>query len=285
MKSFLEIYKRLNWDNNTIINFIKIGSIENPSISIYSVSDNEIAGIKVYFDGQSNAIAHKTIIQTISKSKKEEIANKISGLKKYFTNPIKSKLKLNENDPVIIFNFRDIEDSVVVAPKTLFPDDNESIINKLISLRSNILLELGLDSVEADLNMASVNSLQNRLRNKFILNFKDINSALNCFLRNNKIYGIGQSLWQYYTSSNNPLDKYLSVWIYNIDMRLNQNMELPVEYLFNENFLPYIDQLDPNENILYTFIYYKYSQFKGNKKLSEFYLDRLRKEDIDKRLL
>ena len=206
-------------------------------------------------------------------------------MKKYFTNPIKSKLKLNENDPVIIFNFRDIEDSVVVAPKTLFPDDNESIINKLISLRSNIVLELGLDSVEADLNTASVNSLQNRLRNKSILNFKDINSALNCFLRNNKIYGIGQSLRQYYTSSNNPLDKYLSVWIYNIDMRLNQNMELPVEYLFNENFLPYIDQLDPNENILYTFIYYKYSQFKGNKKLSEFYLDRLRKEDIDKRLL
>ena len=285
LEKFLEIYKRLNWDNNTIINFIKIGSIENPSISIYSVSDNEIAGIKVYFDGQSNAIAHKTIIQTISKSKKEEIANKISGLKKCFTNPIKSKLKLNENDPVIIFNFRDIEDSVVVAPKTLFPDDNESIINKLISLRSNILLELGLDSVEADLNTAPVNSLQNRLRNKSILNFKDINSALNCFLRNNKIYGIGQSLWQYYTSSNNPLDKYLSVWIYNIDMRLNQNMELPVEYLFNENFLPYIDQLDPNENILYTFIYYKYSQFKGNKKLSEFYLDRLRKEDIDKRLL
>ena len=91
LDKFLEIYNSINRNNNTIINFIKIGSIENPSISIYGVSDDEITGIKVYYDGQSNAVALKTIIQSISKSKKENIANKISGLKKYFTNPIKSK--------------------------------------------------------------------------------------------------------------------------------------------------------------------------------------------------
>lgn len=104
-------------------------------------------------------------------------------------------------------------------------------------------------------------------------------------MKNRKIYGLEESIWQYFTSSNSPLDKYLSVWIYNICMSLNYNIELPVKYLFNRNLLPFIAKLNPDNNILFMYIHYKYNQFIDNNKMSEYYLEKLRKENIDDRLL
>lgn len=285
LEKFYNIYNSRKWNNNTLVNFIRIGSIENPCISIYNVGDEEVVGIKVYYDGQANVIAHKIIIQSVSKSAKKEINDKVSKLKKYFTNFSKTKLEVNSNDSVLIFNFRGEVDPIVIVPRTLFPNDSKTFCNELTSLRSYILLLLGLDSVESDLNTASVSSLQNNLKKKSLIGFKNINVALDLFMKNRKIYGLEESIWQYFTSSNSPLDKYLSVWIYNICMSLNYNIELPVKYLFNRNLLPFIAKLNPDNNILFMYIHYKYNQFMDNNEMSEYYLEKLRKENIDDRLL
>ncbi len=279
---FSSIYATQKSKTTPLLVITKLGSIESPNISNYIVNEEEIIGIRVFYNYESNAIDYKITIHSISKSEMEEILNKISKLKHIFCNRPKHKYTINNNDPIIIFRFKGGEKSIVSILKVLFLHNTYG--DSLMSLRKIVLSLLGLDEVEADLSNITERSLRENLRKKSVTHY-NINDSLCYFLENKKIYGLSQSIWQYFASSDSLVDKYIAIWIFYIEMKFRLDSELPVECLFKQEYISFLQQLDPNENIFYTFIYYKYYVFKNNDRLAEMYLKKLEKTGIDKKLL
>lgn len=264
-----------------LLSITRLGNIENPSMSKYIVTKEKIIGIRTFYNYNSNLIDYKITIQSISKLEIEKILSKISELKHVFNENLKHEYPINNNDSIIIFKFEKYERPMVVVPKTFF--SNNTSDDSLMSLREFVLSLLGLDEVEADLSNITERSLQNSLKKKSVTRY-NINDSLVYFLGNKKIYGLHQSIWQYFTSSDSIIDKYIATWIFYIEMQFNANAKLPVACLFRKEYIPLLQQLDPNENILYTFIYYKYYVFKNNHNMAEIYLKKLEESDIDKKL-
>lgn len=282
LERFSNIYATQKSKATPLLVITKIGSIENPNISKYIVNEEEIIGIRVFYNYKSDAIDYKITIYSISKSEAEEILSRISKLKHIFGNTPKDKYTINNNDSIMIFRFKGDEKSVVFIPQAIFLNNTSD--DSLMSLRKFVLSLVGLDEVEADLSNITERSLMENLRRKSVMHY-NINDSLFYFLENKKIYRLHQSVWQYFASSDSIVDKYIAIWIFCIEMKFRLDSELPVECLFKQEYIPFLQQLDPNENILYAFIHYKYYVFKNDNRLAEMYLKKLEKSGIDKKLL
>lgn len=285
LKKFSDICNNMNSEVVSLMTITQFGTVENPSISKYVVNNNEIIGIKVFYNYVPNKIDYRIIIRSISKYQIEQIQNKISKLECLQNKARKRKININNSDSIIIFNYNGIDGSFVITPKTFFAKNDCDFEDNLMSLRMYALSIIGLDNVESDLSSISDSSLQDKLREKSIARFKNINNALSYFLKDKKVYGLEEAIWMYFTSSKSSIDKYISIWVLQIEMSLNTNTELPISYLFQKEYLPFVQQISPKENILYAYIYYKYCVFQNNKEMAEVYLKELEQAGVDKKLL
>ena len=142
LERFSNIYTTQKSKATPLLVITKIGSIENPNISKYIVNEEEIIGIRVFYNYKSDAIDYKITIYSISKSEAEEILSRISKLKHIFGNTPKDKYTINNNDSIMIFRFKGDEKSVVFIPQAIFLNNTSD--DSLMSLRKFVLSLSGI---------------------------------------------------------------------------------------------------------------------------------------------
>jgi len=279
-------YQKNNDDKKFIFSFTTIGDVEHPYVSNYTVYEDKIEGYRFYYDYISKKIEYKIIDRTIHDELIKKIYKMLSKIS--FCEMYSFDFDNGSKKPIIIFNYQTKDKNKIltttIQPKSFFSKE-ENNENRLLALRAYILSLAGLDIVESDLSNISEFSLVSKLRDSSIFRYKDIDNAINLYLKGKYIYGLDKSIWNYIVLSDKELDKYLALWLFHIDMVFKSKHTQSDIYLLQECFAHYIKQLDCNQNMLHKFILYKYYLANGYQEKAQELLISLNKLKISERLL
>jgi len=255
LSNFVRSFDSINLnDKDIIFELFEFGNDENPRIISLIVSDNMVYYIHIYLSYSGKEVLQKFISKTLSGSEKLKL---ISLIKK--SNLEESEMSGYSNKDSLLF-FKLFEKNFTAKTYVIIPSNGFVSVsgNPLMEARNYALSILGLNEVGQDLSNIVDRSLMEKLRLNSMKRFKTLDVAVNLFLKGKQTPCLYQSIWQYYSSSDNRLDQYLAVWIFLINEKISYNRDVVFSFLFCNQYNSMIDVIKTKNDLLSIYIMYNY---------------------------